>query len=97
MSKILKYTSWQSPTGKWYCNDTSDLAGIAGLWWVPARLMELTPAAYVKWLVETYKPDHITFTDNNVLIYSWDKEHYSLMHSFVLYINRVAKNKNFLV
>lgn len=96
MSHILKYSEWETPTG-WFCNDIEDLAGISGLWWIPARLLNMTPADYIQWLINNYKPDKIKFTKNNVLIYSWNKEHYQKMHSFVLYINRIARQKHFLV
>ena len=97
VKKVLKYTEWQSPCGDWHCNDVSDLSGQAGLWWVPARLLDKTPAEFVEWLIKTYEPDDIKFTKNNILLYSWSKEHYSKMHNYVLYINRIARQKNFLV
>jgi hypothetical protein len=96
MSKhILKYTEWESASG-WHCNDVSDLAGISGYWWVPARLLNMTPVDFIKWLIENYKPDHVSF-NGKTLLYHWDKDHYSNMHAFVLYINKIARNKNFFI
>lgn len=95
MSHILKYTEWESVSG-WHCNDVSDLAGISGYWWVPARLLNMTLVDYVKWLRENYAPDYMSF-DGKTLLFSWDKSNYSKCHAFVLYINRVARNKKFLV
>jgi hypothetical protein len=96
MAKVLKYSEWQSPTGFYYCNDTSNLGGIAGEWWVPSRMLGMSPAEYVEWLVTTYKPDKISF-NGKTLIYSWAKENYGLCHKFVLYINAQARKRNFLV
>ena len=49
---ILHYQEWQSSTGYWYCNDVSDLAGISGYWWVPARMLGITHAYFLALLVE---------------------------------------------
>lgn len=96
MAHLLVYKEWQSPTGYWYCNDVSDLAGISGQWWVPARMLEMSPCDYLKWLIENYKPDKIHFDGKNVF-YSWSKEHYMLCHKFLLDINREARKRNFIV
>lgn len=96
MAHILKYQEWQSPTGYWHCNDVSDLAGISGYWWVPARMLGITPADFVTLLVEKYQPDRISF-NGKTLLYSWKKENYGKMHSFLLWINREARNRKFMV
>ncbi len=90
----LTYSEWQGGSGQWYCNDVKDLAGISGYWWVPARMMEMSPAEYVQWLIDNYQPDNIRF-NGKTLIYSWSKEHYSKCHKLVLDINRIARKKNF--
>ena len=94
MGHILKYSSWQSPSGYWYCNDVSDLSGISGYWWVPARMLGITPADFVALLIEKYQPDNISF-DGKTLLYSWKEENYSKMNSFLLWINREARNRKF--
>ena len=91
----LEYSDWQSGSGEWNCNDVKDLAGISGYWWIPARMMDMTPAEFVKWLVENYHPDKISF-NGKTLLYSWSKEHYSKCHKFVLDINSIARKKNFI-
>ena len=96
MAHVLKYSEWQGGSGNWYCNDVADLGGQSGLWWVPAIMLEMTPSEYVQWLADNYHPDHISF-DEKTLVYSWAKEHYALMHKFLLYINKISRNKNFLV
>lgn len=93
---ILRYQEWQTPGGYWHCNDVSDLAGMSGYWWIPARMLRMSPAEYVEWLIKNYKPDNIKW-NGKTLIYSWSKEHYNLCHSFVLYINRIARQKGFQV
>jgi len=98
MSHILAYKEWQSPTGDWHCNDTTDLGGQAGLWWIPAHMFKQSASEYLQWLIDNYHPDKIYYNKNsNFLSYSWTKEHYSLCHKFVLYINNQAKKKQFFV
>lgn len=46
------------------CNDVSDLAGISGYWWVPARMLGISPASFVQLLIEKFQPDKIKFTGN---------------------------------
>lgn len=94
MAHILRYQEWQSPTGYWYCNDVSDLAGISGYWWIPARMLGITPADFVALLIEKYQPDQISF-NGKTLLYSWKKENYGKMHSYLLWINREARNRKF--
>lgn len=93
MAHIYKVTEWQSPTGYWHCNDTSDLAGIAGLWWVPARVLGVSPAEYIEILVRDFKPDNISF--NNILLFSWKNQ--SDMRKYKNWINKIARDKNFIV
>ena len=92
----LKYVEWQSPSGCWFCNDTKDIGtSMASEWWAPARMMNMEPADYVKWVVDNYKPDKITF-ENKFLFFCWTKEHYSLCHKMVLDINRYSRKVNFV-
>ena len=92
--QLLKYTDWTSPSGFTYCNDVSDLTSVRSLWYTPARMLGITPAEYVKLLVERFRPDILKF-GNNELIYGW--KDYSKAHTFVLWINREARNRNFIV
>lgn len=94
MAHIYKTSEWQTAAG-WYVNDTSDLVGQAGLWYIPARLLNMTPAQYIEWLVKEYQPDRIIFDE--ILIFSWNKEHYDKAHAYSLYINSVARRKKFFV
>ena len=96
MAHLYKMTEWETESG-WHCNDVSDLASISGYWWVTARLLDMAPADFVKWLVETYQPDYILFSEHNQLYYWWNKDHYAKMHSYLLYINRKSREKKFIV
>ncbi len=95
MAHIYKASEWQSPTGQYHVNDVEDLAGNAGMWWMPCRVLDMTPAEYVKWLTEEYEPDYISF--NKILSFSWSAKNYRKAHSYLLYINRIARQKKFYV
>ena len=97
MAHLMKYSEWQSPSGVWYCNDTSEIGkSQAGLWWAPARLLDLSLDEYVNLLITKFKPDNISYNqEKNVLVYSWKKQ--SDMRKFKNWINAEARKKNFIV
>jgi len=96
MAHTLKLTEWQSPTGHWYANDVSDLAGIAGKWWVPARLLGISLEDYVLLLKDTYNATIVKYNaETDILIYYWNN--YNDMHKFVLFLNKRARQENFIV
>ena len=87
---------WESPSGKWYCNCVDDLAGTAGLWYTPARILDLTPAAYIKFVVEHFKPDDIHYNEEKCLVFfSWKSQ--TSMRKFKNYINKKAREKNYQI
>lgn len=89
---ILTYKEWQSLSGRWYCNDTTKLPK----WWVPARMLNISVEEYIILLYKTFHAridKYIPETDE--LIFSWDNQ--KDCHNFVLYINKQAKQKNFLI
>lgn len=87
---MIKYSEWQSASGIWYCGNIADVAGDSNKWWYPARLIGLPIDEYVKQLVEIHKAIIFGF-DGKTLIYGW--KNYADVHKFVLYINRIFKNK----
>ena len=93
---IYRMNEWYSPAGYWYCNCVDDLAGSAGLWYTPARILGISPAAFVKLLVDNYKPDKITYNaEKNVLIYAWKSQ--SQMRKFKNAINAAARKVNYQI
>ena len=98
MSKpaLLKYVEWQSESGLWYCNDTSDLSSVRSLWWAPARMMNISPAEYVQWLIDNFHPDHIVYNvEHDVLIYGWRK--ITDMRLFKNKLNALARKYNYVI
>lgn len=100
MAHLYKASEWQSPTGRWFVDDTSDLANDSAAWWIPARILGLSLVDYVNLLINEY---HATIDkwcpDSNdgksLLLFHWDK--YADAHRYLLYINRIARNKNWTI
>lgn len=96
MSHVYKVSEWQGASGKWYCNDTSDLAGIAGKWWIPARLLKMSLEEYIFLLKDSFHATIESYNDKtDVLIYYWDK--YADCHKYLLWINSMSRKINFIV
>ena len=96
MSHILKYTEWQSPTGKWYANDVSDLSSGSGFWWHVPRMLNIELTDYILFLKNNFNVTYFHYTlEHNVLIWNWDN--YIDCHNFVLYVNKEAKKRQFFV
>lgn len=93
---IWKMTEWKSASGRWYCNCVDDLAGSAGLWYTPARILDLTPATYIQYVIDNFKPDHISVDKEKCLVFfSWDSQ--TNCRRFKNFINAEARKKNFQV
>lgn len=96
MAYLYKVSEWQSPTGKWHCNDVQDLAGISGKWWVPARMLGMSLTDYIIMLKDTFHATIVKYYEpTDVLFFHWDN--YTDMHKYVLWINNKAKKANFMV
>ena len=95
MSALLKLEEYLTTGQQWICYNKADVAGVGNQWWVIADLLGMRKDDYVKWLIENYHPTYINY--NNTLIYTWDKLHYADMHKFVLYVNKKAKEKRFVI
>lgn len=96
MKHLLRYEEWQGASGMWYCNDTSNLKSNAGKWWMPARMLNISPAEYVQLLIERFTPDKINYNqETDVLVYAWKSQ--SAMRKFKNWLNAEARKKNFIV
>ena len=92
---LLKYDEWKG-VNSWYCNDTSDLQSIGALWWAPARMLNISPADFVKLLIDQFHPDYILYSqEKDVLVYSWRKQ--EDMRKFKNWLNAQARKYKFYV
>jgi hypothetical protein len=94
--QLLRYTEWQGESGRWYCNDISDLTSVRAKWWAPARMMNISPAEYAQWIISNFKPDTIIYyQEQDVLIYSWKKQ--ADMRVFKNKLNALARKYNYII
>lgn len=98
MAHLYKVDEWQSPSGRWRCNDVQDLTGISGKWWVPARMLGMQLTDYILLLVEEFKADIECYhPKSDLLMFSWKAEDYANCHRYVLWINKMARKGNYIV
>ena len=98
MKRLYKATEWVVGK-KWYVADTSDLGKDSAAWWIPARILNLSLEDYILMLVNEYHAEVAWFPESNngksLLIFSF--ANYNDAHKYLLYINRVARNKNWSI
>ena len=92
MSHIYSVSEWKSPTGHYHCGDMSDLANNSNAWWIPCRILEITPEDYVKMLVDKFKVDYLRYSEeHDILFFSWNNQ--TAMRKYKNFINKEAKEK----
>ena len=92
---VWQAEEWQSASGLWHCGCVKDLAHDSNAWYLPARILNLTPAAYVKFMVDNYNPIVQVSTDKCLVFFSWEKQ--SDMRLFKNFINKKARDYNFQI
>ena len=93
---IFRLSEWQSPTGYWHCGCTDDLAHDSGAWYLPARILNLAPAQYIKLVLEEYKPDdYFLDADKCLFFFSWKSQ--IAEARFRNYINKKAREVGFTI
>lgn len=97
MSHLYKASEWQSGSGKWHCIDTSDLVGGSAMWWLPCRILDLSPADFVKMLIEKYNANITWMEEKNLLLWDWDADKQLDMRKFKNMLNAVARKKQFMI
>ena len=94
-AKLLRYSEW-GEAGAWSCNDVSDLCSVRALWWVPARMLNISPAEYVQLLIERFHPDKIKYSEEyDVLMFSWKR--IDDMRKFKNWLNAEARKRNYII
>jgi len=95
MSHLLKYEEWETSTG-WKCGDLQDLGKGSNYWWLPARMLQMTPANYLKWVIENFKPDEVYHSDDYSLV-GWSWKSQNKMRVFKNKLNALARQYNFMI
>lgn len=94
---IYKLTEWQDVnTGRWHCNCIDALGQGSGYWWHPARIMGISPAKYLQWVIDNYKPDKINHNlDGSVIWFEWNSQ--ITMRLYKNKINALARKVNYQI
>lgn len=96
MAHIYHVSEWQSPTGRWHCNDVEDLGNGSGYWWIPCRILGMAPTDFILMLKETFNASDFSYSvESNVLLYSWEKQ--SDMRRYKNWINEMARKANAVI
>ena len=96
MAHLYEASIWQGGSNLWYVNDVKDLAGISGKWWVPCRIIGISPADYTRLLIEEFKVSKISFNEEkNFLYFAWEKE--ADARRYKNWINQMARKANFRI
>ena len=96
MSHILKYSEWEDSSGNWHCGDIEDLGKGSNLWWLPARMLGMTPAAYLEWVITNYKPDNVYYSDDASFV-GWNWKSQTAMRKMKNDLNAKARTKGFMI
>lgn len=92
MKQIIKFSEWQGGAGEWRVADTTTWTP----WWTPARILNIPVTDFVLLLKDKYNvKDFFYSKEKNLLFWSW--ENYNDAHSFLLFINRKARENKFYV
>ena len=95
MAHLYKMTEWES-VGYWHCNDVSDLTHGSAYWWLPARMMKLSPAQYVQWVIDNFHPDIVSHSDDGSFVsFCWKSQ--SEMRKYKNKVNALARQENFMI
>ena len=89
-------SEWQSLSGQWHCNCIDNLTNNAGVWYMPARILNISPADYIKLILTKYKPDCFSYNKEKcVFLFSWSNQ--NNMRKFKNDINAAARKINFQI
>ena len=93
---LYQMKAYQSQTGRWHCSCVDNLKNGSGVWWHPARILGISPAAFVSLLLNDYQPDDFYYNeDKNYLEFSWNNQ--IAMKKFMNFINKKAREINYQI
>ena len=87
---------WQGASGIWYCEHTDSFPPGVDKWVVPARILGISPAEFLKLLFAKFKPDHIIRTEDCSFV-GWGWKSQEAMRKYKNWINAEARKKNFQI
>ena len=92
---IWKATEWETISG-WHCNCVDNLGKGSGIWYIPARILGISPAAFISLLLEKFKPDNFYYNpETGFCNWSWNNQ--ADERRYKNWINAEARKKNFQI
>ncbi len=102
MAHIYKATMWKdSCFEEWSCGDTSwtdDKGSKCGCWWVPCRILQMSPVEYLKIMIKEYHiviKQYHKYEDGYQLI-RWVFTTEQDARNYKNFINKKARERKFL-
>ena len=96
MKRLYKASEWQSGSGQWYVNDVQDVTSIASQWWIPTKILEITPVEFLDLLINNFHAQHVHYDlEYDVLIYSFATQ--AEARKYKNWINKKAREKQFMI
>ena len=89
---LYRCEEWESPTG-WHCNCVINLAGGSSIWYLPARILNISPAAFVELMITEYNANAFIDKEKCLVFFTWQKQ--SDMRRWKNFINKKAREINF--
>ena len=86
---------WESESG-WHCACTDDLAHNSAAWYMPARVLGISPAEFLILLLNEYKPDDFYFNSEKCFC-CWTWKSQAAERKYKNMLNSVARKKNFQI
>ena len=96
MAALYRLEEWQGGSGIWYCEHISSYPKGVQKWVCPARILDMTVDKFLQWLINTYKPDFIHHNKDYTFC-SWGWQSQEMMRKYKNYINKKAREKNFMI
>lgn len=93
---LYRCEEWKSESGIWYCEHTSTFPQNVQKWVVPARILGISPAEFLKVLFAKFKPDKV-FHNEDCSFVGWGWTSQSQMRLYKNWINAEARKKNFQI
>lgn len=96
MAHLYHVQEWQSTSGRWFCNDVEDLSGVSAKWWIPCRMLGISPIDYILLLINEFKVSEIKYNrEKDYLFFYWNN--YNDCHKYALWINKCGKRANLII
>lgn len=96
MSHVYRCVEWQDATGNWLVNDITSMTSIAVKWWVPMRMLNLTPEDYIRLLKDKFHVNYMKYVkDADLLIFSFTTQ--EAARKYKNWINKEARNRNYII